>query len=370
MYDADSNLVGLIGCHVDDLLVCGSGKLYDEKIQQLRESFPFGSWLSAKNDSVTFCGCEVSQDQHYNIYLTQERYAHGINEINLPLLRKQEPEAEATSEEKRQMKATLGALSWRATQTCPWLAASISILQGKQCSAKVEDLLLTNKLIRTQRQFHDVPVRFSSEIREPILLTYTDASWGCRSDGSSQGGQLTVLADRCVLKGEKSSFSLINWQSRKLARIARSSTSAEVQMASNATDNHEFLKQLLLDWFNPFTIPVNMMDDCMKKIPSVLLLDCKNLYDAMSRIQTSGLQLEEKRTAIEVLSIRERTLGAGIAVKWVDSDQQLADGLSKSLQFDHLIEILQKGILSIVFDSEFVSAKKKRAQQRMNLAKS
>ena len=45
----------------------------------------------------------------------------------------------------------------------------------------------------------------------------------------------------------------------------------------------------------------------------------------MSRIETSGLQLEERRVAIEILSIRERTRQAGIVVKWCDSDQKLAE---------------------------------------------
>ena len=93
----------------------------------------------------------------------------------------------------------------------------------------------------------------------------------------------------------------------KLARVARSSTSAEVQMASNATDHHEFLKQILLEWFNKRPVLENSPDQVMKTMPSILILDAKNLYDALSRIETSGLQLEEKRTAIDVLSIRERT---------------------------------------------------------------
>jgi len=69
-----------------------------------------------------------------------------------------------------------------------------------------------------------------------------------------------------------------------------------------------------------------------------------------------------KRTAIDVLSIRERTQQTGILVKWVDSDQQLGDGLSKPNHFDSLLEMLRYGSLSIVFDPLFVSAKTKRQQ--------
>ena len=37
---------------------------------------------------------------------------------------------------------------------------------------------------------------------------------------------------------------------------------------------------------------------------SYLLIDCKSLFDALTRVESSGLQLSEKRTAIEVLCIK------------------------------------------------------------------
>lgn len=365
LFDENNNLCGLIGCHVDDLLVTGHGSLFDEKVRELRSSFPFGSWQAAQRETITFCGCELHQDLQFNVFLTQERYSLSINEIPVSVARRREPSSLADESEMKQMRATLGALSWRATQTCPWLAAGVSLLQGKQKSPCVEDLLETNKLIRMQRKYADTPLKFSSQIKQPILVTYTDASWACRADGSSQGGQLTVLADKSILSGERSYFSILSWQSRKLVRKARSSTSAEVQMEANATDSHEFIKQTLLEWFNKERFLPHQTDQIMHKVPSVLILDSKNLYDALSRIQTSGLQLEEKRTAIEVLTIRERTVETGIQIRWVDSDQQLADGLSKGHQVEHLLDLLVKGVLSIQFDPLFTSAKKKRAMRRV-----
>ena len=356
-------LVGVLGCHVDDLLVGGSGRWYDSRISLLRSSFPFGSWQSAKEECLTFCGCEIKQQSNFDVLCSQDRYSWTIDEIPLSRKRQADLNASANQQEVRNLRAALGALSWRATQTCPWLAASVSTLQGTQTCPLVKDLVETNKLIRTQKHWSDVPIRFSAQIKRPVLISYSDASWACRRDESSQGGQLSVLADASTLDGKPSCFSPISWQSRKLPRIARSSTSAEVQMASHTTDVHEFLKQLLIEWQNKDPVLLHDPDFCMRQFPSVLILDCKNLYDAMSRIETSGLQLEEKRTAIEVLSIRERTKHTNILVKWVDSDQQLADNLSKPLKYDHLQEVLKKGSLSIVFDPDFVSAKKKRAAQ-------
>ena len=81
----------------------------------------------------------------------------------------------------------------------------------------------------------------------------------------------------------------------------------------------------------------------------------------MNRIETSGLQLEERRLALEVLSIRERIKAAGMQLKCVDSDQQLADNLSKPFSYNSWLMAMERGSLCIQFDSQFTSAKKKRA---------
>ena len=112
------------------------------------------------------------------------------------------------------------------------------------------------------------------------------------------------------------------------------------------------------------------MDEALSRMPSVVVIDSKNVYDSVVRIETSGLQLEEKRLALEVLSIRERVLAAGVSCRWVDSDQQLADGLSKPFMMDSLLNSLQKGKLCLEFDDQFVSANRKRAWRREQHVKS
>ena len=106
------------------------------------------------------------------------------------------------------LRAALGALSWRATQSAPWLCARVSFLQGCFKSATIEDIIQTNKLIRMQR---------AHSIQRPMLLTYHDASYACRRDGSSQGGMLTMFVDADVLHGKASTFSPVAWQSRRVS---------------------------------------------------------------------------------------------------------------------------------------------------------
>ena len=312
---------------------------------------------------TNFCGCEIKQREDKSIELNQQRYAEGLAEIHLTRERREQASEEISETERKQLRVSLGALSWRATQSAPWLSASISYLQGCFKEARVEDLIQTNKLIRLQRSFSQGVIKFSSEIRKPISLTYHDASYACRRDGSSQGGLLTMLVDEGITSGVPSHYSPVAWQSRKLPRVCRSSTAAEIQTGSHAMDAHEFTKQMLIEWYKAEPIAPKDMDRALQKIQSVVVTDSKNLYDYVVRAGTSGLQLEEKRLALEVLSIRERVRSSGVQFRWLDSDPQLADGVSKPFAFYELVAAFQKKHLSIEFDDQFTSAEKKRAQR-------
>ena len=139
---------GYIGIHVDDIVTGGQGSMYEAKIAELRARYPFGSWQSAQEEAVIYCGCELSQDKDFRIKIRQERFAQGINEIAIQKERQKQGEAEVTVSEKGELRRVLGALNWRATQSAPWLLATVSHLQGR---VEVEDLLAANKLVRLQR---------------------------------------------------------------------------------------------------------------------------------------------------------------------------------------------------------------------------
>ena len=63
---------------------------------------------------------------------------------------------------------------------------------------------------------------------------------------------------------------------------------------------------------------------------------------------------------MEILSIRERRDAINSPLRWVDSDQQYADDLTKVFSVDKLLEILRKKTICGVFDPSFISAEKKK----------
>lgn len=358
-------ICGFLGVHVDDVVCAGHGEYFQKHVDKLLSSFPFGSWKCAQDETVKFCGCDVRQSAAFDITVTQERFALGIDEVPLDTLRKGQKRDETTTQEKQQMRRALGALNWRAVQTAPWMLATVSHLQGCVESSTVQDLMDVNKLIRWQRRFATSGLTFRHDIGDAMVVTFTDASWATRKDGSSQGGQITLYMNRGVAVGETSHFSVLCWGSRRLRRVARSSTSAEVQMSGNALDSHEFTKLFMIMMENPSHVDLRSPDVVLSQQESLLISDSKNVYDGLEKIETSGLQMEERRTAIELLGIKERLAQACVKCRWVSGDQELADGLTKPWQGEQLIKALEKTKWCIIFDPEFMSAKRKRQLKQL-----
>ena len=284
-----------------------------------------------------------------------------MHELDISAERRQDPQAPITPEERSQMRQRLGALNWRATQTAPWLLATVSVLQGCVEDGVVSDLLSVNKLVRLNRKHQDQGIRFAPFDEEPVVITFTDASWATRRDGSSQGGQLTVLMGKSVLQGCKTVFHVLSWSSKRLKRVARSSTSAEAQMSANALDQHEFAKLFMLEMQSPGPLDLRKADEILSGVPSCLVCDAKNIYDGIMKIESSGLQMEERRTAIELLGIKERLRQANVCLRWVNGDQELADGLTKPWKHEGLIKALLNGSWRIVYDAAYQSARRVRA---------
>ena len=115
--DSQNQVCGYLGFHVDDVLTAGAGLEYEQSIARLQKQFTFGSWAEAQKETITYCGCEISQSASFDIHVRQERFALSIDEINLSHDRKQMVHELVTNQERRLMRQALGALNWRSTQS-------------------------------------------------------------------------------------------------------------------------------------------------------------------------------------------------------------------------------------------------------------
>ena len=97
------------------------------------------------------------------------------------------------------------------------------------------------------------------------------------------------LADRC------------SW---KLKRVCRSSLAAEAQHHSEALDALEFAVLFVQELKEAAGVDEKHVD-VLDLSPGFLVTGCRCLYDALERSETSGRNLSEIRTSIEVLACRQ-----------------------------------------------------------------
>ena len=261
------------------------------------------------------------------------------------------------------MRGVLGALQWRATQTAPLLQADLSMLLSKVTSSTVADLLQCNSLYRQLLRTADVHLLIDGYAgQEVAFVTYTDASWGCRTDGSSQLGYLVNLAPVSYLNGDRAMLSPISWSSTKSQRICRSSLAAEIQAIAEGQDEQDFCR---LVWLEIETGVTDLGDyvSGIRQVPGALVCDCKSFYDAINARESSGLGMRDKGSAIETLAIRQSCLETETPVLWVHSDAQLADGLTKGKVSFKLEEFYgpRSQVWRIIFDSQILSARRRKA---------
>ena len=148
-YDGDV-LVGLLLTHVDDLLYAGSGPVYDEAMNRLREDFKL-----KQNERFTFCGKQVFQDKDGSIIVGQGDAARAIDFVEISPSRRKLLAGRCTSEELTEIRRVVGAVGWLARQTRPDLLAATSIHAQSTSDPRVSHLVAANSLIKAARQDAD-----------------------------------------------------------------------------------------------------------------------------------------------------------------------------------------------------------------------
>ena len=81
-------------------------------------------------------------------------------------------------------------------------------------------------------------------------------------------------------------------------------------------------------------------------------------------IATPGMKLAEKRTAIEIKITAERMQAACGVMRWCNSHQQLADGVTKAAARAKLAMELRRGVHCLRYDPEYVASKKVKQEDK------
>ena len=230
-----------------------------------------------------------------------EEYAESIKEINIPAARRRQLHAALQPEEVTSLRGALGQLMWLSEQGVPLLGAPLSLMLGHTTTSTVTTLLDANKLIRRAKWWAKQPLVCHAH-SSLAIVGWTDAAWKVRRDGSSQGGYVIAIVNEEALKGAVTPVSVISWKSHKLHRVARSSSSAETQAASTGEEEAMYCRLVLSEVLYG-AINLKAWEEAYALIPGALVLDCRGVYDALSKSESSALGMTDRRSGLEALAL-------------------------------------------------------------------
>lgn len=264
-------------------------------------------------------------------------------------------EAETTEREKTRLRAALGML------TCPHLSAAVGLLLSQVTRSVVRNLVEVNKLIYQTRsdKHHKLVIHGGLDLRRALIVGWADASSQNRVDGKSTQWMLVGLTDQALLDGAMCKVTPIAWHSAKISRQCRSPGAAE---SLAAIDCEDLLYAVRLQFFELTggTVLVRQTGKQVKTVNAVLVTDSTNVYD---RLQNTVYVPKgpERRTALEMIGLKEAIVETNLNLRWVNSDAQLGNPLTKEGENHQLRRFYQLGgQWKIVDDPQMMSAKRRK----------
>ena len=361
----ESGLCGMICLHVDDMLGAGdpSSIVYQRVIKKLQELFSFRQWKDGSDgSSFEYCGADIDKLPDGTLKLHHGSYYKKVKPMTIP--KHLGPESELSSKEITSLRGLLGALQWPAVQSAPHLQASTSIYSGSVSRGLVKTALEANRLLKFAKDNSDVGLTYAPlSLADLCIVTAFDASFGCRPDGTSQGGYVVMLAPRMILESGEAPYHILDWRSCKLPRVARSSLAAESQAAACAADATEFVCR----YYEHLRCPDLKLAELLRQgssLKPVLVTDAKALYDSYHR-ESLISSVTDRRVSLEIRVVKEQMQSVSGSLRWVSSERQLADGLTKDSARQLLADRLRHGRIKFLWDPDYVAAKKKPLQERL-----
>jgi histone deacetylase 1/2 len=311
--------------YVDDIIVTGSSK---EAIAALLCDLKQDFALKDLGDLHYFLGIEVRKDTK-GIVLSQEKYARDVltrvgmlncKALATPLsasekLSKYEGNLLSPSDSTR-YRSVVGALQY-LTLTRPDLAFSVNKVCQFLHSPTTVHWSAVKRILRYIMHTLDVGLRIKKS-NSRFVSAFSDADWaGSVDDRRSTGGFAIYFGSN-----------LISWSARKQATVSRSSTEAEYKAMSNATAEVIWVESLLAE------LGVKLLR------PSCLW--CDNL-GATYLSANPVFHARAKHIEIDFHFVRERVAKRQLEVRFISSNDQVADGFTKALP-THKLEVFKSNL--------------------------
>ena len=320
--DDGKSLVGIMGVHVDDTAIGGKGAKFEAAVKALRSRFPYRKWRVREGE---FCGAYYRQHADFSINMSQKAFAESLKPAHIA--KGTRCDAELTEAQVRVLRAINGSLNWLSSQSRPDLAVQTSLSQQAFPRPRIHNLRDANNAIRRARQNRDLEISFKPiPIDQLTICCHSDAAWA-NVGTHTQAGYVLAFVDKALQEGEETFWTPFTWRSYKLPRAASSTLSAESQAMATATGTVEWMTLLMLEAIDgPFE--PRSARELLQKRPPIMAIDCKSLFDHLIS-PSSPTSIEDRRTSIDVVIIRESLKLTSGHVRWLPTDRMVADAFTK-----------------------------------------
>ena len=317
-------LVGILGVHVDDVLIGGRGELFENSLQNLKKAFPFRKW---KIGSGSFCGSELKQDENtFDIEVSQVSFAENMSK---PKLRtKESPLVEVTDEEVSSLKSVLGAALWLAKETRPDLSVQVS--QGQQLLPKplLGEARTVANVVRRAKQFKNLTWKILSiPFSELRLCLHSDAAFANAKKKGTQAGYLVGVTTDALQEGRPAPWSPATWKSYRLKRVVGSTFAGETQVLTDGLGHAEWIGCHLAE-VKHHEFSLSDREKFLHEFKLQAVTDCKSIYDHLQNYAHPG-SVSDKRVAIDLVIMKETMRRLKGCIRWAPTWLQLADALTK-----------------------------------------
>ena len=305
MWYYNNVLEGIVCVYVDDFLWTGTNRFEQVVIDKIRNEFKIGS---AESNAFKYIGLNIESNQD-GFTVDQIQYCMSLHPIKISNTRSTQKSSSLSEREKEEYRSLVGQLSWIANHTRPDISFEVNQLSVLFKHATVTELLRINKLVSMLLRDHcKVMFPMLDKIERCTIECFSDAAFSNLPDGSSQGAFILFLRD---FSGKRCP---IYWQSRKLRRVVKSTLAAETMAMLEAAETATYIAKILAD----ITRQPQPLINCY--------VDNQSLVDSLN----SSKCVDDKRLRIDLAVMKDMlSRGEVNQVKWVSSQSQLADSLTK-----------------------------------------
>ena len=237
----------MIIIHVDDVLFVGRPNDFQDLKRRMLE-FKHGEWerLSC-TEPLTYCGITISTDGSRCLEFSQREYYEKIH----PLMKNDffEGSLVKLSQEQvqKKLRAFVGSSLWvaqtRFEATCMIGTLGSKIIPASKCAQELKEFIVLAKETLFRIAIQHIPLRFAplflskSPQRYVQIFSFSDASMASLKESNATEACMIIIGVAEKRNGVVScKGSAIFWESRKLARICRSSAQSGGIALSNTTE--------------------------------------------------------------------------------------------------------------------------------------